>query len=265
MERFSAVRRRSLSLMQRALGATFVIGMSICPASAETLVVQGSTTFFRQLMETHQAAIEAKAGQKLNVISNKSSLGLLALFERRADLAMISASLDSEIAALKKNNPALPFERLQNFEIARTRIAFAVHPSNSIRAASVDKIRQVLRGDINNWQQLGGSNTTIRLVAVRGGGGVTTAVESALLQGRPIAASGVIYVQTGSQVPQVVAHEPGALGLAQLTLVRHQNLPELVTDQVVEQQLNLITLDEPTPAMRAIIDAARTIAIANEH
>ena len=265
MEAPSSVCRRQLILLFRVLGAAFVIGMNYCSASAETLVVQGSTTFFQQLMETYQSAIEAKAGHKLTVFSNKSSLGLLALLERRTDFAMISASLEGEITALRKANPTLPFERLQNFEIARTRVAFAVHPSNSIRAASLDKIRQVLLGKINNWQQLGGSNTPIRLVVVRGGGGVTTAVETALLQGQPIAASGVIYVQTGSQVPKVVAQEPGAIGLAQLALVRQQNLPELVTDHLVEQQLNLVTFGEPTPAMRAVIDAARSIATSNEH
>jgi ABC-type phosphate transport system substrate-binding protein len=265
MKSLAAVREGSLILLRGTLGAAFLIATSFCPASAETLVVQGSTTFFRQLMETHQAAIEAKAGHKLTVISNKSSLGLLALFEHRADLAMISAALDSEAAALKKTNPTLPFEKLQSFAISRTRIAFAVNPGNPIRAASLDKVRQILRGEINNWQQLGGSNTAIRLVAVRGGGGVTTVVESALLQGQPIAASGVIYVQTGSQVPQVVAQEAGAMGLAQLSLVQQQKLPELVTDQVVEQQLNLITIGEPTPAMRAVIDAARAIATAGEH
>ena len=262
MESFAAGCRHSL--LRSAAGALFLIGMSFYPASAETLIVHGSTTFFRQVMGPHQSAIEAKAGHKLTVISNKSSLGLLALFERRADLAMISASLDSEITALRKTNPTLSFEKLQTFDIARTRIAFAVHPSNSIRAVSLDKIRQVLRGEINNWQQLGGSNTPIRLVVVRGGGGVTTAVEAELLQGQPIAASGTIFVQTGPQVLQVVAQEPGAIGLAQLALVRQQNLPELVTDRAIEQQLNLITLGEPTPALRAVIDATRSIATANE-
>jgi phosphate transport system substrate-binding protein len=139
-----------------------------------------------------------------------------------------------------------------------------VHPSNPIRAASLDTIRQILRGEISNWQQLGGANVPIRLVAVRGGGGVTTAIESALLQGRSIGAAGIIYVQMGTQVPSVVALEPGALGLAQLALVRQRNLPELVTDQAIEQQLNLITLGEPTPAMRAVIEATRIVANSND-
>jgi phosphate transport system substrate-binding protein len=264
MKAFAVVDKGRPILVRWALGVAFVVGMNSGPASAETLVVQGSSTFFQQVMETHQAAVEAKAGYKLTVISNKSGLGLQALFERRADLAMISASLDGEIAALRKTSPTLPFDMLRNFEISRTRIAFAVHPSNPIRAASLDTIRQILRGEISNWQQLGGADVPIRLVAVRGGGGVTTAIESALLQGRSIGAAGMIYVQMGTQVPSVVALEPGALGLAQLALVRQRNLPELVTDQAIEQQLNLITLGEPTPAMRAVIEATRIVANSND-
>jgi len=264
MKPFAAVRRHAPMLLYRVLGATFAVAMGFYPAAAETLVVQGSTTFYQQLMGPHQSDIEAKAGHKLKVITNKSSLGLFALFEQRANLAMISASLDSEIAALKISNPTLPFDRLRTFSIAQTRIAFAVHPSNAIHTASLANIRRILRGEINNWQQLGGADIPIRIVIVRGGGGVTTAVESALLNGQPIAAPGVIHVQNGAQVPQVVAQEPGAIGLAQLTLTQQHKLPELVTDRAVVQELNLITLGDPTPAMQAVIDAARSIAAANK-
>jgi hypothetical protein len=34
-------------------------------------------------------------------------------------------------------------------------------------------------------------------------------------------------------------------------------LPEIVTEKPVEQTLSLITLGEPTAAMKAVIDAAR--------
>jgi hypothetical protein len=245
MKPFSTVRRHAPMLLLRTIGAAFALAMSFYPAVAETLVVQGSTTFYQQLMGPHQSDIEAKAGHKLKVITNKSSLGLFALFEQRANLAMISASLDSEIAALKISNPTLPFDQLRTFSIAQTRIAFAVHPSNAIRAASIANIRRILRGEINNWQQLGGADMPI-------------------LNGQPIAAPGIIYVQNGAQVPQVVAQEPGAMGLAQLKLTQQHKLPELVTDRAVVQELNLISLGDPTPAMQAVIDAARTIAASNE-
>ena len=76
-------------------------------ASAETYVIQGSTTFNRRIMEPHQGAIEAEAKHQLTVIPNKSMPGLIALMEGRAHMAMISASLESEIKAMQKNLPGL--------------------------------------------------------------------------------------------------------------------------------------------------------------
>ena len=98
---------------------------------------------------------------------------------------------------------------------------------------------------------------------MRGGGGVPTAVEAEVLDGKPITATEhAIYVQSGAHVPAVVGQEPGALGLAQLGLVQKHKLPELKTDRPVDQQLHLISLGEPTPAMRAVIKATQDIAAA---
>ena len=58
----------------------------------------------------------------------------------------------------------------------------------------------------------------------------------------------------------IVEQEPNALGIAQLSLARQKGLPEIATDRPVEQTLSLITLGEPTPAMKSVIDAARTAA-----
>ena len=66
-------------------------------ARAQTFIVQGSTTFTHRVMEPYQTAIEASSGHELTVVPNKSSLGLLALFDKRADFAMISGPLENEI------------------------------------------------------------------------------------------------------------------------------------------------------------------------
>jgi membrane-bound lytic murein transglycosylase len=61
------------------------------------------------------------------------------------------------------------------------------------------------------------------------------------------------------QLVQVMEQEPGVLGFAQLPLVKQRGLPEIATDRPLQTTLNLVTLDEPTPAMRAVIEAARRI------
>jgi phosphate transport system substrate-binding protein len=255
-----------IGLSRHAFGmigaAVFVsVGMT-APATADNLIIQGSTTFNARVMVPYRSMIEAAAKQKVTIVPNKSSLGLIALFDGRADLAMISSSLDSEVALLRKTIPELPFNSLRSFNISRTRIAFAINPSNPVRTSSLDVIRKILMGKIDNWQMLGGPDLPLRVVVVREGGGVQFSVESELLGGEHIAPLNPIVVQIGTQVTKVVEQEPGALGLAQLGVLRERHLPELMTERFIEQQLNLITLGEPTPAKRAIIDSTRRVSIA---
>lgn len=244
------------------LAATFVAGAAVS-ASAETISIYGSSTFTSQIMQPLQSAIETKSGHKLQVVSNKSSLGVMALFEKRAQIAMISASLESQVTALKRTNPALAYDKLQNFPVMHIRISFAINPVNPVRSIRIDQLQKVLRGEIVNWKEIGGADTPIRVVIVRGGGGVPTAVEAELLDGQPIGATqNAIYVQSGVHVMGVVGQEAGALGLAQLGLVQKYKLPELKTDRPVEQQLNYVTLGDPTPAMRDVIKTTQEIAAA---
>ena len=79
-------------------------------------------------MEPHEAAIEAKSGQDITVIPNRTMLGIIALMEGRAHMAMISASLESEIGKMKKAMPGLDYDRLKAFEISST-----AWPLSSIR------------------------------------------------------------------------------------------------------------------------------------
>ena len=227
---------------------------------AEPLNVQGSTTFTSRLLLPYQSEIEAAAGQKLVALPNKSSTGLIALFEGRADLAMISSSLESEVAVLKKTHSDLPFERLRSFEVSRVRAAFAVHPDNPVRKTSNDTMRRVLLGELTNWRELGGPDLPIRLVAVRAGGGVEAAIQQQLLGGTPMAAKDVIRVQIGTQVVRVTAQEPAFLGLAQVGNLQLKNLPEIELEQPVFQVLKFVTLDEPSPQARALIEATRKVA-----
>ncbi len=250
-----------LRLLWRAPGRLAVVVAALLAtsvAAAQPIVVQGSTTFNRRVMEPHQADIEAASGQRLTVIPNKSTPGLVALFEGRAQMTMISAPLESEIKELQKAMPDCAWHRLKAFEITSTRVAISVHPSNPVRQASLDTLRKVVRGEITNWRELGGPDLPIRL-GLAAGGGIVAVVETELLGGQRPALKNMIYVNTPVQLVQVIDQEPGILGFAQLPLVRQRGLPEIVTDRPLQTTLNLVTLDEPTPAMRAVIDAARRI------
>jgi phosphate transport system substrate-binding protein len=244
----------------RLLPATLslILAMAaLTQALADPLIMQGSTTFNRRVMEPHEVAIEAKSGQQITVIPNRTMLGIIALMEGRAHMAMISAPLESEIGKMKKAMPGLDYDRLKAFEISSTRVAFVVNAANPVRKTTLEQMKSVLTGETTNWKTLGGKDLPIRMVIVGGGGGVVTTIEAELLNGRPVHGPNIIYVRTALQLTGIVEQEPGALGFAQLSLARQKNLPEVLTEKPVEQSLSLITLGEPTPAMKAVIDAAR--------
>lgn len=229
-------------------------------AIAQTFVVQGSTTFTHHVMEPYQAAIEASSGHKLTVVPSKSSLGILALFERRGDFAMISGPLENEIARLKLEHPTLPFDRLRTFNIANTRMAFAVNRDNPVHQVTDEQMRRILLGEITNWRDVGGRDLPIRIVQVREGGGVQASIEEELLNGKCISVQNPIRVQISSQVVKIVEQLPEALGLSQLSILMKSNTRELKTEHPVEQHLNFVTMGDPTREMQKVIDAAHYIA-----
>ena len=81
-----------------------------------------------------------------------------------------------------------------------------------------------------------------------------------MLGGQRATAPHVIYVRTPVQLVQVVEQERGVVGFAQLALAKARGLPELVTEQPIEQALSLVTFGDPTPAMNDVIQATRRIS-----
>jgi phosphate transport system substrate-binding protein len=233
---------------------------AVGPVSAEPLTLQGSTTLSSQLMVPYQKRVEELSGQTLVLVPNKSSLGLQALLEGRAQLGMISGPLEVEKTILRKIKPGASVESLQAFEISRTPMAFAVHPDNPVRTMTTANLRRILLGEVQNWRDVGGPDRPIRLIMVREGGGVQASVESQVLDGQKIVATDPIRVQIGSQVVKVALQEPGALGLAQLGVITRAHAPEMKLDKPVEQILSLVSLGKPTAAMLDVIKAARQVA-----
>jgi phosphate transport system substrate-binding protein len=253
------------TLYRLTLGAFVVAGaLTARTAWAETLVLQGSTDFTSLVMEPYKADIEAAAGVELVVLPNKSNLGLLALLEGQADLAMISAPLDKRIEVLRETRPELPYQLLQRFLIIRSRVAFPVHPSNPVRSLPLTKIRQILRGNISNWREVGGPDLPIRVVSMRDADGVRRTIEVSLLKGDSIAPREHRFVEDGSHVIKAVAQDPSALGITQLSEARRSRIPELRTDGLLKQDLFFVTLGEPSDATKAVIAATRRVLFDEE-
>jgi hypothetical protein len=52
---------------------------------------------------------------------------------------------------------------------------------------------------------------------------------------------------------------PETLGLAQIENLKESGAVELTTDRMIEQELNLVTLGEPSPAALSVIEAVKKV------
>jgi ABC-type phosphate transport system substrate-binding protein len=242
--------------MKVFIAAAALLVSSVTPGVAEVIRMVGSTTFTSEVMVPHQNEIEAASGQTIILLPNRSNLGIYGLFEGN-QIAMISSSLDNMIDGLRKARPELDYDRLRVFNISKTRVAFSVHPSNPVKHADMKTVSRILTGELTNWSQLGGTNLPIRIVAVREGGGVQATIEGQL--GIKLSVKDPILVQISSQVNKVVEQLPETLGLAQIENLRESGAVELTTDRAIEQELNLVTLGEPSAAVVSVIKAVKKV------
>jgi phosphate transport system substrate-binding protein len=231
-------------------------------AAAETLVLQGSTTFTSAVMTEHQPEVEAASGQTLRVLPNKTNLGLQALLDGKADLAMTSTALENEVGLLKPGIHGATVEQLHTHQITRSNAVIIVHADNAMRSISPGDLRRIMLGELTNWRDLGGPDLPIRLVATREGGGVVTSVEARVLGvGLHIKAPNAVRLQNGPQIVLVVEQERGAIGITIDKLVQGRRVNVVGMGEPVALQLNLVSLGEPTAVMQRVIDGCRAVAL----
>lgn len=249
------------SRLLATLAVAFSIVLSGTARSDEPAVisVQGSTTFNSRILQPHLAEIEAMSGVKLDVVPNKSIWGLFALFERRAEIAMLSADLNGEVTQAKATAPGLPFDKLQQFIVARVGVAFITHPSNPVTALDHGQLVKILRGEITNWKEVGGPDMPIRVVATQNGGGTVMALRAQLLKGGEIRVKNPAILESAWHVVQAVAQLPGSIGIAQKGLAEKADVKILDTGAPIEQTLTYVTLGAPTENANAVIEATKKI------
>lgn len=240
-----------------AVSAAALLGASFFAPSAqaeETLSVHGSTTVYANIFESHQDKLEQETGLKLNIVSNGSSRCVKDLLAGKADMGMISSSMES--MSKKIDDPG--FAELQGHQVGISKVAFITHPSNTVKDVTLDQVKGVLTGKITNWSELGGEDQAIVIVTEYSGGGIRSTVEKKVTEG-PFAGN-IKDVPNAPQAVKITSQLPTAFGVATAATV-NEGVSVLNTDKKIEQPLVLITKGDPSESAQKLIDAAKALNI----
>ena len=214
-------------LQQLSIYGSNTIGSTLAPALAEGLLQQqGFTHIERQtLSATGQHIVTAgltslKTDTRIDIHSQGSSTGFVALHEKRGDIAASSRPIkESEVSLLSP----LGDMHSKNAEhvIAIDGLAIIVHPAHPINDLSITQLADIFSGDLNDWSMLGARAGSIRIYARDHNSGTwETFKELVLSPTDKVLSSQAKRCESSEQLSALVSKDPNAIGFIGLPYVR---------------------------------------------
>lgn len=145
------------------------VWLSACAASnsAETLTTQvtlenkGSDTMVNLALAWAEAYQVLKPEVRLSVTGGGSGTGIAALINGTVDIANASRAIKDEEREEAEANGIEPVE----FVVAQDAIAIVVNLNNPVSQLTLPQLSAIYRGEITNWQEVGGEDRPIVLLS----------------------------------------------------------------------------------------------------
>jgi phosphate transport system substrate-binding protein len=246
--------------MRRALAVTVTAGMllaGLAPcAIADTIKMHGATTVLDVVVNPVRAAVEKSTGHTLEIVANATGKGLVDLVHGKAEVTMVSEPLDIAVAAAKVAGETIDPKTLQFHVVRNDEIVFVVHPSNPVTKLTLEQIGDIHTGKITNWKQVGGKDQAITVYSDAVTGGTRAMIKKLVMGGNEYAQS-VKSLTSVSRVPQVVAKDESGIGGVGRGFTEGLAV-KLIQSSKVERPLGFVTLGDPSPKVRQMIEAFKT-------
>ncbi len=172
-----------------------------------TVSTDGSTSMEKVIGYLSEAYMEENPNVKITYNPTGSGSGIQAVIDGRCDIGLSSRDLtEDEKTGLKET------------VIAIDGIAIIVNSENTVENLSVEQIGKIYRGEISNWNEIGGNDAPIVCIGREAASGTRDGFE-AITDTKDKCKYNQELTSTGDVV-QTVSSNPNAVGYASLASVR---------------------------------------------
>lgn len=227
-------KRGALILVIGLAVLSMLAGCNSDARSAHELIVTGSTTLLPIAEISGERYHEANPEIKVLVSGLGSSAGIESVAKGSSDIGTSSRDLKAEEEATLG---------LYDTPVAYDAIAVIVNPDNPVETLTMDQVRMIFDGTIQNWSELGGEDIPIGLVNRDEASGTREAFYKIVMNETPFDRAAAVLPGTG-QVRAVVAEAPGAIGYISLGFVNDE-VKMVRVDDVVPSEETVISGEYP--------------------
>ena len=249
--------RRILLSVPFSLAALAAI-LPLC-AHADTVKLAGATTVVNVVINPYRAAVEKATGHTLEINGNATGRGLVDLSDNKADAAMVSEPMDIALQAAEAAGRKLDGSKLKMHELRKDEIVFIVHPSNPVSKLTLQQLGDIHTGKVTNWKQLGGKDMPITVYSDALTGGTRAMIKKVVLNNQEYAPS-VKSLTSVSRIADLVPTDEAAIGGLGRGFVKSDGKVKVVETGKIERPLALVTIGEPQPKVKQVIEAFRAAA-----
>jgi phosphate transport system substrate-binding protein len=163
---------------------------------------------------------------KISISGGGSGNGIKALIDGSTDIADSSRFIkDEEVTlAVEKGRYPVPFA------LAYDCIVPVVHPSNSITNLTMEQLKAIYKGDIQNWQEVGGPERPVVVVSRDSSSGTYEVWEEKIMKKERVFPGALLQASNGAVV-QAVSKNKNAIGYIGLGYV-DQTVKGLTVDGI---------------------------------
>ena len=149
---------KKLLLLVLALAVVFVaIG---CQRDKTVIDINGSDTMVNLGAAFAEEFMKANRNIEVVVSGGGSGTGIAALIDGKADIAQSSRDIRES-----ERTKAQARGTLHEIIVAWDGLAIAVHPSNPVQELTMAELAAIYKGEVTNWNQVGGNNASIVLLS----------------------------------------------------------------------------------------------------
>jgi phosphate transport system substrate-binding protein len=227
-----------------ALAVCVILSIMAGSVQAGNLNINGSTTVLPIAQKVSEAYMKVDPKVKISVSGGGSGNGIKAIIDGTTDIGDSSRFIkDEEVkAAVEKGTYPVPFA------IAYDSIIPIVHPTNPVKNLTVDQLKAIYMGQVNNWKEVGGPDKALVIVSRDTSSGTYEVWEEKVMKKARVAPAALLQASNGAVV-QAVAKNKYAIGYIGLGYV-NKNIKPLMVNGIKGSEKT--TLDGTYPISRAL-------------
>jgi phosphate transport system substrate-binding protein len=176
-------------------------------AASKSITITGSTTVLPIAQRAAEAFMDINEDISVSVRGGGSGVGIAALIDGRADIADASRPIRTKEIKLAREKGIDPYANV----VARDGIAVVVHPDNPVDSISIEDLRKIYTGEIENWKDLGGPSKAIVVVSRDYSSGTFEVFKELVLEGAKVI-DGALMLASNKAVSTTISTTPNSIG-----------------------------------------------------